>query len=377
MAADAYVKIANNMPQHILTASVLRRIMIRTVGERDLSIQEGMYQIQSLNLHNSSFKVITASLEGSRNIKSGYTEGDVALEPIAVDHYAHHSKFQHMLREINSTNFVNLVINYYIVDDEIRHRKGEVIVRTLPCYSGNPESPHFWKFCKYQLLKYKPWKNNSSNAWGDQPENPEIVVAAYSEFLSQPTTRVLMPSCATEMENLEYYSNGSAETDENDVYGSNFSDEADNENIQGRQYWIQRSLVYNESETGNMPSWIISRKADAEITPVTSSSCDISSSSEEQRRVYNIVLEKFHSSSHEQLLLIVIGQAGTGKSYFINAIRELLSHSCVVLAFFGIALFNVPGSTLHNFMKLPNGVRRNDELKGEALAQIQERCIKD
>ena len=90
-------------------------------------------------------------------------------------------------------------------------------MRTFLCNSGNPERLHFWKLCKYQLLKYKPWQNNLSNAWGDQLENPEIVIAAYSEFLSQRTTRNLMPTWATEMENLEHYSNGSAETAENDV----------------------------------------------------------------------------------------------------------------------------------------------------------------
>lgn len=46
--------------------------------------------------------------------------------------------------------------------------------------------------------------------------------------------------------------------------------------------------------------------------------------------------------------------------------------NCVVSALFGIAAFNISGKTLHYLLKLPIKGRRNCELNGAALAQLQE-----
>lgn len=57
----------------------LRKLMMRAVGQRDMSIQEVMHHILSIKLISSTFQVITTSLEGPRKVKlsndgSLYTE---------------------------------------------------------------------------------------------------------------------------------------------------------------------------------------------------------------------------------------------------------------------------------------------------------------
>ncbi len=53
-----------------------------------------------------------------------------------------------------------------------------------------------------------------------------------------------------------------------------------------------------------------------------------------QALAYNVVNIHFSSvlSDKEPLFLIVIGVAGTGKSYLINSIRNLLQGKCAVTA---------------------------------------------
>ena len=57
----------------------------------------------------------------------------------------------------------------------------------------------------------------------------------------------------------------------------------------------------------------------------------------------------------EQLLLIIIGDGGTGKSYLINAIRNYLEDNCVVTVTTGKGAFNMNGTTIHSCLKLPVG----------------------
>ena len=51
--------------------------------------------------------------------------------------------------------------------------------------------------------------------------------------------------------------------------------------------------------------------------------------------------------------------AGTGKSYLIDSLRNLLQEKCKVLAYTGKASFNVNGVTLHSLLKLPIGSKRH------------------
>lgn len=55
----------------------------------------------------------------------------------------------------------------------------------------------------------------------------------------------------------------------------------------------------------------------------------------------------------EQLLMIIYGTAGTGKSYLINAIASQLKDDCCLTATTGIAAFNINGVTIHSLLQLP------------------------
>ena len=107
------------------------------------------------------------------------------------------------------------------------------------------------------------------------------------------------------------------------------------------------------------------RKVDFQICRLTNQ-IDVKTLTFDQRLAYDIVDSHVKLSS-EQLLVII-----TGKSYIINVIQNLLCEKCIVLAFFGIAAFNIKGSTLHSILQLPIGPKKGDELKGEALMKLQE-----
>ena len=93
-----------------------------------------------------------------------------------------------------------------------------------------------------------------------------------------------------------------------------------------------------------------------------------------QGLAYNIVKSHFDDISYdkEPLCLIIIGVAGTGKSYLINAISNLLREKCAVTPTIGKASYNIRGITIHSLLKLPIGSRGKKDLTGQSLCRLQE-----
>ena len=90
-----------------------------------------------------------------------------------------------------------------------------------------------------------------------------------------------------------------------------------------------------------------------------------------QLDAYNVVLQHTQSSDSQQLLMIVSGTAGTGKSYLIHCLRLLLKDMVRVAAPTGVASFNIDGYTLHSLLALPT---RGDfkDLQGTSLQHMEE-----
>ena len=56
-------------------------------------------------------------------------------------------------------------------------------LRTFPKISSNPKGPDFGRYCKYQLIKFKPWEGESSNASNNEAESNEMFINTHDYFL--------------------------------------------------------------------------------------------------------------------------------------------------------------------------------------------------
>ena len=93
---------------------------------------------------------------------------------------------------------------------------------------------------------------------------------------------------------------------------------------------------------------------------------------EAQTVSYKIVFDHYIQACQQPLLLIITGLAGSGKSYVIDALKNLLQEKCKVCAYFGIAAFNVAGQTVHSFLQLPIKGKKACDLKGQSLRKLQD-----
>ena len=123
-------------------------------------------------------------------------------------------------------------------------------MKTYPNYSSNPKNEVYGLFCKYQLLKYKPWQCTPDGARDNLEQSEETYTAFWKQFLSTDTAESLVPDWETKLQAVNSYmyitpsDNDSLEEDNN----------ADNEreewmlmakfNVQKNDFYEQSTLVH-------------------------------------------------------------------------------------------------------------------------------------
>ena len=83
-------------------------------------------------------------------------------------------------------NFVQFTKTFKVVNNELTKLPENVIPRIFPTYFSNPKGPNFGFYCKYQLLRYKPWQMTQNHAWDDQEPTDEILINCWHKFLQTP-----------------------------------------------------------------------------------------------------------------------------------------------------------------------------------------------
>ena len=367
---------------------MIKKLIMKSLGQRDYSAQETMHHLMSLKLVSSSFNVQPISLNGSRKIKSKSTNGDTATNDSPLDTYAKRAMYTRVIPDIMDLNFINFVTNYKVISGKLSAQPDNIIPRIFPVYSSNVQGPNFGMYCKYQLLKHKPWHTTQDHAWGNQPGTDEIYIRNWKEFLETSYAKKHVPDWHEKLQSVQNNAHEEqvAESCPEEllqreewmlladlVPGRFVNEESISQQLQPDVNWENDNNKYADHEIKEMPSWI-KTKQDTSHTVIDFQhhNVDIDTFTNMQRNAYNLVKEHSEQASpKEPLLLIIIGVAGTGKSYLINAIRNLLQYSCAVTATTGKASYNINGCTIHSLLKLPVRSRGNKELTGQALVRLQ------
>lgn len=366
---NAFTNVVNKIND---TPSALKQIMLKTVGQRDYSIQEVMHHLLSIKFVSATNEVITASLDGSRRIQLGANH-QICTVPSIVDIYAQRYKYLKVDPQLLDYNFCEFASSFTFKASKLQRRDKTVIVKTYPNYSSNPKNEDYGLFCKYQLLKYKPWQCTQDDAWDNLEQCDETYTTCWKTFLSTDTAKSLVPDWETKMQAINNYMCITPSDDDSLEEDYN----ADNEreewmlmaelNIQTTDiseqsllvplaYWHQVNQHFTTDEINAMPTWMNREKNRSTSHSVCSTRIvDTSTFSEMQQLAYDIVSNHFGNtcSAQNPLRLLIMGVAGTGKSYVIDSLRNLLQTKCRVLAYTGKASFNVNGVTLNSLLKLP------------------------
>ena len=121
-----------------------------------------------------------------------------------------------------------------------------------------------------------------------------------------------------------------------------------------------------------MPSFVAQQRQKHDVVRMETTA-DPDKLKGKQLEAYTIVSDHCKSTDPDQdaLRLVVSGTAGTGKSYLIQCLKQLLGDRLCVAAPTGAAAYNVIGYTLHSLLSLP--IRAEfKELEGKLLRTLQE-----
>ena len=382
----AFSSIMNNAPSNDSPHKAIKKVVMKAIGERDYAAQETMHHLLSLKLHSSSFRVIPVSSNGSRRINTSTKEADVCSSNSLLDVYAIRAQYNSATATAK-LNFVQFATQFKVVNNKLTRLPDNVIPRIFPNYSCNPKGANFPQYCKCQLLRYKPWKITQENAWDNEESTDENIINKWQEFLQTAYAKEHVPDWFDKLQSVVQNQQESenlnlGEQPENiheewmviSNLNMPFSDSGQTD-VEIAYEWTSDRANYSEQQIGEMPAWIKNmREESVHVLHENSENIDVDTCSEMQELAYNIVKSHFNeiSSNRTPLLLIINGVAGTGKSYLINAIRNLLTTKCAVTATTGKAAFNINGVTVHSLLKLPVGSRGNKNLAGQNLTRLQE-----
>ena len=197
----------NSIIQNTNTASnphkAIKKIVMKTLGERDYAAQETMHLLLSLKLHSSSFKVIPISLNRSRSVRTKLSDDDgaVCTTNSLLDDYANREQYDNS-QQVMDLNFVQFATTYKLVNGKLAKLPDNVIPRIFPTYSSNLKGPNFASYCKYQLLRYKPWKINQNSAWGNEEPSDDILISCWHDFLETEYAQRNVPDWFDKMQNV-------------------------------------------------------------------------------------------------------------------------------------------------------------------------------
>ena len=116
----AFSSIVSNLHENVDSHKVIKKVVMKTVGERDYAAQETMHHLLSLKLHSSSFTVIPVSLKGSRkvsNIPSIENDG-ICTSNSPLDHYANRDQYD-TSPEVMNLNFIQFATKFKVVSGKL------------------------------------------------------------------------------------------------------------------------------------------------------------------------------------------------------------------------------------------------------------------
>ena len=149
-------------------------------------------------------------------------------------------------------------------------------------------------------------------------------------------------------------------------------------------------LGFTDEDLRVIPQWIEQQKSTFKVnrdSVATNQGPSYDHLNSKQKIAFNIVkkhvqlAESEGLSSLPQLLMNISGGAGTGKTFWLNAVRgfccSTIGHEFVKTAApSGTAAFLIAGETLHSLFYLPIGTAKLEPLQGDRLVELQKRFEK-
>ena len=260
-------------------------------------------------------------------------------------------------------------------DSEPKRRNKAVVVIVKPHYSPDPNGNNYEQYCQQKLMLHKPFRDES-----ELKDNYSSFTEAYAHYLHSGN---VPPCLQDDIHRLQQQANDNEQQTEDEAI-------ANHPRTRQIEEWMILCEQHNQLEVHDVghnsqvdwaeaaraypnlaeaPTFIIRSKESAILTSGIFTDPQLLQGT--QLEAYQIVVEHFTHHKDNPLRMIITGTAGTGKSFLIACLKQLLSNKVKITAPTGVAAFNVQGCTLHSLLQLPTKGEFKD-LQGESLIKLQQ-----
>jgi len=220
--------------------------------------------------------------------------------------------------DVISLNLVQFASKYSIHNVELTERTHPVIVKTFPNFSSDPKGRNYACYCKYQLIKYKPWHRTPDTLWGSQPTSCESFIRTYYEFLNSTDANQVITNCEIELARAQLYQE----------HPTQMMSSTKKIPIKRNGCTFVNSIPHSQATSSSWTWHLILLIAAAQMEPTVLLSCpnwiysnrvnprqvDISSLNTAQQKAYDIVADHHTAQSASPLKMMVLGTADSSHS---------------------------------------------------------------
>ena len=439
--------------------AALKRTMAKLLGERVVCKQETCHLILSQQMASCSHNFVRINLDNNANRVTTKDDspadddddGEAAKKKSAtvktiLDAYGVRldktewgsaDVFSSVESDLPRMSLADFASKFYVgvkgaLRDKIKpHQKGKFVALFYPRPSSNPDGKAYADYCKYSLMKYRPWSGAYESSWGGPNATSNDIIQSWDDFVdalrqsNSPLPDVLRREID---ESFQYRRRRDVQVEEDefviandDGAGEPFPSElADDED------WMLASEPADEGFLANELMWepgdvnvrwnrnhdfsvleneypenfhsdlaAVSTRFEQVVADVSSRPARRTVSRENlnprQRLAHDAVVRSASQPAHISSstdggtgpgrLFLVLGEGGTGKSYAVDAICSTLKlehgftdKNIRLMATTGKAATVIGGCTLHSHREgfgLPCGKAQYREWKGDRLKDAQ------
>jgi hypothetical protein len=411
-----------------------QKILMKTVAEHDLTKQECHHILNGIEFVETSMSFINVNVSGTAKVRTPEIEGDD--QPATEDNWASlywsretdpdfinavelfsQNRISWNPHEVSLYNFASKHNKKWIPQTKLKVPHITPNFNVIPKKSEDKES-RYGMFLRTALLTHRPGTrfhdvidssiNDLEQLMADFVQTnvcPQLVKEEYEESQAgiedTEAEEVLAPQ-PVEEEELHVEPEPVTEIYEqcdwmeglktiHRVEENFYEDDNDYDDVdvllQSRSHnWQEDRLRLNLSQCDldSMAKWVEEQKQTFTDLPEPDSNIAprFEDLNEKQQIAFNIIRKHIEKAQEvgldelPQLLLNISGGAGTGKTFWLNAVRQLAtanigSQFVKTAAPSGTAAFLIGGETLHSLLYLPLGSGKLEPLAGERLMELQ------
>lgn len=156
---EVYTKIAQTLKDDSTALQLVQKLLINSVGERDISAQEICHLLLQLPLVHSTRDYIVLSLDGSRQAQQEQPVDSTSAATV-------NSILDHYIQRPSNSVFESMTLLHFAQKYSMPKEIGSVpkqqkmkIVGVRPYCSPDPSNPRYEQYCQQKLMLHVPFRH--------------------------------------------------------------------------------------------------------------------------------------------------------------------------------------------------------------------------